>query len=504
MAKRFTLFILFILLLSIPAVWPIVAPGFFPVHDDVQAARVQQMYAALRGGQFPVRWVPDLGYGYGYPVFNFYNPLPYYFGAGFMFAGFNVLTATKLMYVFPVFLSGIAMFIFAKLFLTDLASLLAGILYVYAPYHAVQIYVRGAVAEYWAYAILPLVFYALWKKKIILGALSLAALILSHNLTSFMSIPFILMSPIFFVKKIAGTSEPRSCETMTHGRRPWEWLAIITLALGASAFFWLPSILESGKTGVDQMVFEKFDPPAKHVAYPLQLWSGVWGYGGSSSGIDDGLSFQVGKIHLIGSLVAMVIWLYGYMVKKAVSHLNHLTIFAITGLFFSLFMMLPPSRPIWDAFPVLAYIQFPWRFLTFASFFSSALTASVISKLTSRRLNWLLFTAYCLLFTAYSVRFFQPKFKFPVIVAELISREKLVWDYSKISDEYLPKGFVAPINLEVAMRVDNKQNQLLVDGLKVETPIRKTANLISSFSVITFITFIIITSAKKHGQNISG
>lgn len=124
------------------------------------------MYVALRGGQFPVRWVPDLGYGYGYPIFNFYNPLPYYFGAGFMFTGFNVLTATKLMYVFPVFLSGITMFIFSKIFLSDIASLLAGIIYVYAPYHAVQIYVRGAVGEYWAYAVLPLVFTPCGKRKL--------------------------------------------------------------------------------------------------------------------------------------------------------------------------------------------------------------------------------------------------------------------------------------------------------------------------------------------------
>jgi len=517
MAKRFTLFILFILLLSIPAVWPIVAPGFFPVHDDAQVARVQQMYVALRSGQFPVRWVPDLGYGYGYPIFNFYNPLPYYFGAGFMFAGLNVLTATKLMYLFPVFLSGITMFIFSRLLLSDIASVFAGILYVYAPYHAVQIYVRGAVAEYWAYAVLPLVFYALWKKKIILGALSLAALILSHNLTSFMSIPFILLFFFFQIIEIFTSKKTRNIKSsIIH------YSLSIILALGLSAFFWLPSVLESSKTGVDQMVFEKFDPPSKHVAYPLQLWSGVWGYGGSSAGIDDGLSFQVGKIHLIGSLIAFFICLR-YVLKKITNRFNlfslsnpfnPLILFAIVSLLFSLFMILPSSRLIWDAFPVLAYIQFPWRFLTFASLFSSILVAWVIfkamevyetsvnSQMFRKLLFSLLFTLCSLLFALYSPPFFQPKFKFPITVDQLISREKLVWDYSKISDEYLPKGFVPPVNAEVALRVDSKQNQRLVDSLKESTPVRQAANLISLFTVMIFITFIIITSAKKHGQNI--
>ena len=485
--------ILFIVLLTVPAIWQIVTPGFFPMHDDVQIARVQQMFVALKSGQFPVRWAPDLGYGYGYPIFNFYNPLPYYFGSVFMFMGFDTLAATKLMFVFPVILSGISMFIFSKLFLSDFASGIAGLLYVYAPYHAVQIYVRGAVAEYWAYAILPLVFYTLWKRKIILGALSLAFLILSHNLTSFMSIPFVLI--LIFIKL---STEKKKILLFTL------YSLLFTLALGASAFFWLPSILESSKTGVDQMVFEKFDPPSKHVAYPLQLWSGVWGYGGSSPEIDDGLSFQVGKIHLIGSLVAMVIWLYCYILKRTIKQSNNLTIFAIVGLLFSLFMILPLSRPIWDAFPVLSYIQFPWRFLTFASLFSSVLTGFAIWKtleLLGIEKTYLLFALCSLLFALYSLPFFQPKFKFPITVDQLITREKLVWDYSKVSDEYLPKGFIRPINAEIALRVNNKQNQLLVDKLKEPTPIRKAANLISLFSVITFI---IIISAKKHGQNISG
>ena len=497
--------IIFIILLTVPAVWQIITPGFFPMHDDVQVARVQQMFVALKGGQFPVRWAPDLGYGYGYPIFNFYNPLPYYFGSVFIFMGFDVLAATKLMFVFPVVLSGISMFIFSKLFLSNFASGIAGLFYVYAPYHAVQIYVRGAVAEYWAYAVLPLVFYALWKRKIILGALALAALILSHNLTSFMSIPFILI--LIFIKL---STEKKKSLLFTI------YCLLFTLALGLSSFFWIPSILESSKTRVDQMVFEKFDPPSSHVAYPLQLWSGVWGYGGSSSGIDDGLSFQVGKIHLIGSLITFLICL-GYILKKITNRFNlfslsnlfnPLILFSIIGLLFSFFMMLPLSWSIWDAFPVLSYIQFPWRFLTFASLFSSLLAAWVVMMIVNLTVkkemikNIALIISCFLLLVSYN-RFFQPQFKFPITADELITREKLVWDYSRVSDEYLPEGFIRPINSEVALRVDNRQNQLLVDRLKEPTAIRQTANLISLFTTIIFITLIIIIPYKKNGQNLS-
>ena len=45
------------------------------MHDVQQVARLQQMDKSLKAGQFPVRWVEDLGFGYGYPVFNFYPHL---------------------------------------------------------------------------------------------------------------------------------------------------------------------------------------------------------------------------------------------------------------------------------------------------------------------------------------------------------------------------------------------------------------------------------------------
>ena len=111
---KYWLPLLILFLLTLPAIWGILTPGFFPMHDDTQVVRVDQMYRALISGQFPVRFVPDLGYGYGYPIFNFYNPLPYYFGALFMALGLDALLATKLMFIFPIILSGLTMYLLAR------------------------------------------------------------------------------------------------------------------------------------------------------------------------------------------------------------------------------------------------------------------------------------------------------------------------------------------------------------------------------------------------------
>ena len=77
--KKFFPFI-FLFTVSVLAIYPFFHSGFFPIHDDTQVQRVFEMKTALKDGMFPVRWVPDLGYGYGYPIFNFYAPLPYYIG----------------------------------------------------------------------------------------------------------------------------------------------------------------------------------------------------------------------------------------------------------------------------------------------------------------------------------------------------------------------------------------------------------------------------------------
>src|SRR6266571_3739128 len=88
-----------LLILSYWSIKPFFESGFFPIHDDTQVARVFEMNKSLGDGMFPVRWVSDLGYGYGYPIFNFYAPLAYYVGGIANLVGFDVFFATKFMMI---------------------------------------------------------------------------------------------------------------------------------------------------------------------------------------------------------------------------------------------------------------------------------------------------------------------------------------------------------------------------------------------------------------------
>src|SRR3989344_2128292 len=125
MKKYWGLFI--VLILSFWAIEPLLIQGFFPIHDDTQVVRVFQMAQALTDGHFPVRWVKDLGYGYGYPIFNFYAPLPYYIGGLLTMLDLNALIATRMMMGIGVLLAGIFMYLFSRKFWGEVGGLVSGL-----------------------------------------------------------------------------------------------------------------------------------------------------------------------------------------------------------------------------------------------------------------------------------------------------------------------------------------------------------------------------------------
>ncbi|MBI2010425.1 MAG: hypothetical protein HYS86_04610 [Candidatus Chisholmbacteria bacterium] len=428
--------ILFLFLL--PAIWPIITPGYFPIHDDTQVARVAQMTQALLDGQFPVRWVKDLGYGFGYPIFNFYNPLPYYVGSLFHLVGFSALSATKIMFILPIFAGALGMFLLMKKYVDRVSALIGSLMFTYAPYHAVQIYVRGAVAEYWAIAILPFVIYFFLAKKPLGAGISLALLILAHNLTALMAVAIIT---ILFIIQLA-TEKTRRKIFFTY-------LLAATLSLGLAAFFWLPALLEKHFTNVDSMIREEFNA-VDHFVSPWQLWSSPWGFGGSSPDEHDGLSFIVGKTQLLLTLIGLLF----FAKLKTKPRQFPLYLSALAVLVFSLFMLLPLSKVVWEKMTILDVLQFPWRFLSFINLTTAILSGFAVATLTpvikkhlpgNITVSTLVLSSLILFVVFSSLRYFQPQFKFPTTDEELLGRTKVKFAVSKLSDEYMPESSKRPI-----------------------------------------------------------
>lgn len=446
-----------VLFLSLPTILPLFHEGFFPMHDDTQVVRVQQMGKALADGQFPVRWVSDLGYGYGYPLFNYYAPLPYYVGGVLNLLGFSPLVATKFMFEIGIITAGLFMFLLVNRISGALNGVISAMVYQYAPYHALDIYVRGAVGEFWAISLLPLVVLGIIQVSpfmlqrtastknipyhgLLVGGIGYAALILSHNITAllftlFMSI-FILTAAIFQLF--------RRTFSFSHFKHIYFYVAIILIGLLVSAFFWLPAIAEKDLTNVDSIIGGGTDYK-DHFLYIDQLWDWSWGFAGSSPGRADGMSFKVGKLNLVLAFISLSLLVWQYLKKSANNKLIILTICIVSALLISIFMTLNQSLFIWNYFPFLAFVQYPWRFLVFI-IFSISIIAGIIGINNRIKISYVLIV--CSLIIILHSKYFNPQtyIIFPGNLYE--SDEYIKWWVSKISDEYMPQKFPVPKSKE--------------------------------------------------------
>src|SRR3989344_7190058 len=178
-----------IILLTAPSFTTLLQPGYFGHHDDLQIFRIYQMDKCFKDGQIPCRWVPDMGFGYGYPLFNYYPVMPYFLGEFIHLFGFSLIVSVKILAILSLLISGITMFLLGRFLWGNLGGLVSSMFFVYAPYHAVDIYVRGAFAEAWSLSWTPAVFLMIAKvvkepsgKNIILLFLFSAPFLMSHNL----------------------------------------------------------------------------------------------------------------------------------------------------------------------------------------------------------------------------------------------------------------------------------------------------------------------------------
>ena len=470
--------LIIILLLSFWTIKPFFVQGFFPMHDDTQVARVFEMGKVLKDGIFPVRIVPDLGYGYGYPIFNFYAPLAYYVGGISMLVGFDALVATKIMMTLGIILAGIFMYFLARKFFGEFGGLISGLFYLYAPYHAVDIYVRGDVAEFWAYAFIPLAFLGIYRKNILLGTIGFAGLILSHNLTALMVTPFLLVAMLL---SYFGAEKGKRVTTI------FRLLAIFLLGLAVSAFYWIPALAEMKLTNVLSQIGGGSNFRDNFVCLG-QLWNSPWGFGGSVPGCIDGLSFKIGKLHILTAAAAVILTFCFEKTRKSKNFT--IILFVFLGFLLSGFFALEISKPVWEAISTMAFFQYPWRFLLLLSFFSSFLAGSLAVLLKHFRI----LTYVIVLSLIFSVLFFNVKLFVPQIilqktVTDYTNEITLKWTVSKISDEYLPKNFKKPTSPKNVYK--GKVN--LKTG---ETAIERVSNVISLLGLLALFPGIILFKAK--------
>lgn len=352
--KRFLPFII-IFFITLICTKPYFRRGFFPTHDGEWAiVRLSEMQREVKDGQFPPRWSDYLNHGFGYPLFSFTYPAPFYLGIVCRVFGIGLVDTIKILFVASVFFSGLFMYFLGKELAGSFAGIISSIFYIVAPFRLVNLYVRGSIGESISLALFPLLFLVSLKYvqkpkiiRLILCALVFAFLILSHNVMALVFFPFWIA---FLYANVFSYFEDVKIYTFRY------FLPMIVLGFGLSAYFFIPAILE--KKYIILSVVKLADVSQHFVKLHDYLFS-PWSYGVKPS-------YQLGWAHILAALFGFI----GFILSNIIDRKKYLSltvfIFAVIGLL--VFFAHPVSSSFWQL-PPLSWFDFPWRLITPLAFF---------------------------------------------------------------------------------------------------------------------------------------
>ncbi len=356
-------------------------PGFLSTRAGGDSpfllVRLQQLVVALRDGAFPVRWMPDAAYGLGYPFFNYYAPLPYYLAAVWHFLGFGYIGALKLTQVFGFMLASAGAYWLGRdLWRSRPAGLLVSLAYTYAPFHLVNVYVRGdSLGEFYAFAFYPLIFLALrrlrahpTRRGVAWLGLAYAGLILSHNISALIFSPFVGLYLLALLLDWTLNKERNRVSNHYEGRR-YLGLAMagLTLGLALSAWYWLPALVERKAVQLQENLTGYFHYSGHFRGPELLQLELLFNYALT----DEHTPFVVG----LAQAAAIALGLAGWLRRR---RFDAETISLILTLLVAIAFITPLSAPLWARIPLLPFAQFPWRFLSVVAFASAVLAGALV------------------------------------------------------------------------------------------------------------------------------
>lgn len=370
-------------LLSILPLFNLMTPGIMDAHDAPDhVGRIANFYQSLTEGTILPRWAGNLNWGYGHPILMFLYPFPSYLASLFHFLGITLVDSVKLVFAVSYVASIMAFFLWAGLAWNPLAGFVGAILYGFAPYRFVDLYVRGALGEHVAFAFAPVILLGLIglaKQKHWAGwclTLGLTGLLLSHNAVSLMLMPLVLLYGIYLFMYEA------------KNRRMFIAYCLLSLVLSFSlaAFFWIPAFFE-GKYTLRDIVTRgefanRFVPLTKFIYSP-------WNYGISNEFTKE-LGFAQWIMVVAGIFYAPVV---------------------VALLLFSLLIQTSTTGWIWDTVTILQKFQFPWRFLTVSVLLSATIGSIVTYAMPKKKYMFLIIAGIAIISTfsmwrakSYSIR----------------------------------------------------------------------------------------------------
>ncbi len=408
MKKRLAIYLVLLVIL-LASSWSLLRPGIFYTHDYIHGTRITEMARMLGDGQFPPRWSENFGYGYGMPLFQFYGPFPYIVGAA-LSSYISLEASVKVLFAITSLATLMGSYFLGRDMFGKSGGLVTAALITLAPYRAVNLYVRGAVSEAFGMMVFPWIIYfglrSLEKKRFadVYLVISLLILLLSHNLSAMMFIPlsFVFLITIDLLK------QQQLNVSINQAKKYLQLSGFYFLAFTISAFYTLPAFIEKNLTKVEQYIVGGYFDFRLHFVGFKQYFLDNWGYGGSTYGPQDSISFFLGYWQLF--LLAVGVGLItAKILKKKINMQLRILLLILASFLLSLFMSHYKSESIWTLIEPLRYIQFPWRWLGISTFFLGLFGAGTLTLVKKRSLRTLVAVLAVLGSIAVNYKYFQPE-----------------------------------------------------------------------------------------------
>jgi hypothetical protein len=359
--------LLLVLLLSLLAAWPFLMRPSLPRETDAElhVFRAAELGYVLRAGVLYPRWAPDFYYGYGYPIFNYYAPLTYYLAnlLSLMIPG-GAVFGVKAVFVLGFISAGAGAYGIGRLLRDKQTGLITAVSYLFAPYvYLIDPHLRGDLAEFFALGLAPLTFWALTnfhqersRRSFVFATLLTAALILSHNLLALIFFA-LLLAYAFWQSLLSPLIRRQPIRPVSLG------LNLLPLLIGVAlaAFFWLPVGLERDAVRLSNLIGPGHFDYRNHFLSLAEIFSPSvpLDLGAANPAFHFNLGVGQWLLALIG-LAALIILAFR---RTDISAQIAGSLFWLLSFSLLLILMLPLSQPLWDAIPLMAFLQFPWRLL---------------------------------------------------------------------------------------------------------------------------------------------
>lgn len=382
--KSLIRYLIIVSLLSISSILVLFKSGFFVTDDGSwMVIRFSAFFEALRNGQFPVRFLPRLNNGYGYPVANFLYPLFMYIGVPIHVLGFSFVNTIKIIFGLSLVSSSIFSFLWLRKKFDNLSSLIGSLVYLYFPYHLWDVYKRGSIGEVLALAIVPFVLWQIERSSLFWSSLGIAFLILSHNSLAFIFLPIIILYFLIRKKDIRKN------------------ILSVAFGLGVSCFFWLPALYERKFVVFDKVSVSNFSE----------------------------YFINSQNINLVGLVFLLALFLTLFIRRQIKSKIYWL--FFILSIII-VFLIYPVSSFAW---PVIApYIQFPFRLISILVLTTAFLVSFQLNLLKGKLKN-ILIVIYLTLLIIGARDFIYPK-EYTNYPDSFYSTNV---DTTTVKNEYMPK-----------------------------------------------------------------